>query len=119
MTNLTVVSVTNLGITFSNGWVLSSDHYQDCCEEHYLDFSDLNVGDFNGLVFDLVGESWFRRVAEYGIRLVAVNGMSVGIPGYGSNNGYYSDNLGLVVTDRSGSIIMNFEISECQEICWC
>ena len=46
MRNLTVVSVTNLEITFSNGWVLSSDHYQDCCENHYLDFSDLTVDDF-------------------------------------------------------------------------
>lgn len=119
MRNLTVVEVTNFEITFNNGWVLGSDHNQNCCEDHYLDLEDLSVEDFDGLIFDLVGESWFERVEDYGIRLVSINGLSVGVPGYGSNNGYYSSNLDLVIYDSNGNIVMTFDISDCQDITWC
>lgn len=42
---------------FEDGSVLQSDHEQDCCEDHYLNFSDLSLSDFEGLEFDLSNDN--------------------------------------------------------------
>lgn len=112
-----VVKVNEDEITFSNGVSLTSDHNQDCCESHYLSFKDLSLDDFEGLEFDLSGDSFFERVDGYGIRLVPINGHPVSVPGYGYNNGYYSSNLSLVLT-KDGKQISKFDISECQGVKW-
>jgi hypothetical protein len=52
-----------------------------------------------------------KKIEDYGIELIPVHGWSVKIPGYGSNNGYYSTNLSLVLSDGR-----EFDITECQEI---
>jgi hypothetical protein len=106
-----VIHVDGDSITFSNGLVLSSDHQQDCCESHYLSFSDLKLEDFDGLEFDLTDESFFARVPDYGIRLIPINGHQISVPGYGSNNGYYGSNIDLVLSDGR-----RFDVSECQVI---
>lgn len=100
-------------IEFDDGTRLYSDHYQDCCETHYLNFSDLTIEDFDGLEFDLTNEDFFERIDGYGIALKPVSGHPVRIPGYASNNGYYSSNLSLVVTFPSGNSNV-FDIRECQ-----
>jgi hypothetical protein len=102
-------------LEFDDEHRLSSDHDQDCCEHHYLDFSSLTVSDFEGLEFDLSGDKFFQKVEDYGIRLVPINGHPVSIPGYGYNNGYYSHNLSLVLVNQNGSVA-EFDVSECQEI---
>src|SRR6478735_787806 len=86
-------------ITFFNGLTLNSNHTRDCCENHYLDFSNLEDSDFDGLEFDLSSDTFFERVPDYGIRLIPINGHPVSVPGYGSNNGYYSSNLSLTLSD--------------------
>lgn len=106
-----VIKVTNSDITFDNGIVLSSYHEQDCCEHHYIDFSYVNISDFDGLEFDLSTSSFFKMIPEYGIELVPIKGWSVRIPGYGNNNGYYSTNLSLELSDGR-----TFDISDCQEM---
>lgn len=106
-----VVEVTEDGIKFDNGIELSSYHEQDCCENHYVYFSYVNLSDFDGLEFDLSGESWFNKIEDYGIELVPIEGWGVRIPGYGYNNGYYSSNLILTLSDGR-----SFDISDCQEI---
>lgn len=101
-------------IVFENGWMLYSEHDRDCCESHYLNFDDLKLSDFDDLVFDLEGDSWFNRVDGYGIELVPLHGKwSVKIPGYAYNNGYYSDTLELVLQKDAGEKIV-FDISNCQ-----
>ena len=114
MDKLTVVAINQESIIFNNGVVLDSDHNQDCCEEHYLSFEDLDLKDFNGLEFDLTGDTFFKKIDGYGVELVPINGFSVKVPGYGSNNGYYSDDLTLCV--RGEGIDKEFDITECQEI---
>lgn len=109
-----VVSVNKTHITFDNGMTLFSDHVQDCCEQHFLDFEHLTLEDFAGLAFDLSGNDFFERVEGYGIRLRPLNGHPVSIPGYGFNNGYYSQNLTLVLQDRHGARRV-YKIDECQE----
>lgn len=59
-------------------------------------------------------EKFFKRIDGYGIELVPVHGWPVKIPGYGSNNGYYSSNMSLVL---NGIDFENFyDISDCQDI---
>lgn len=102
-------------IVFDNGYTLNSYHSQDCCESHSLDFEHISVEDFEGLEFDLSGEDFFKRIPDYGIELIPVKGWGVRIPGYGYNNGYYSSNLDLVLSDGKGND-KTFDISDCQEI---
>lgn len=109
-----VVHTDSRVIRFDDGSELSSDHDQDCCEHHYLDFSAVSMSDFDGLDFDLTTPSFFEKVEDYGIRLCPVNGHPVSIPGYGYNNGYYSHNLALVL-ERDG-VETKFDVSECQVI---
>lgn len=114
MDKLKVIKIDSDSIEFENGIQLYSDHDQDCCESHYLDFSDLTIEDFENLEFDLTNDDFFNRIEGYGIELVPINGFSVKIPGYASNNGYYSSNLSLVVTDNK-QFNKFFDISECQD----
>jgi len=114
---LSVIEVVNGDegeIKFSNGYILSTNHESDCCEIHYWSLSDLTIEDFNGLLFDLSSDNFFERVEGYGVKLIPTNGFPISIPAYGYNNGYYSDNLSLVIMDSNYNTIKEFEISECQ-----
>lgn len=110
-----VIDVAKNYIAFENDLFLSYHHDQDCCEEHYLDFQHLSVKDFENLKFDLTKE-FFRKIPGYGIELIPIEGWSVKIPAYSYNNGYYSDNLSLVIIKREGvEHMIYFDITDCQE----
>lgn len=115
MNRLKVIRVNDDGITFENGSYLTSNHDSDCCESHQLNFQELTLSDFEGLKFDLTNEKFFNRVDGYGIELLPLHGHPVRIAGHGSNNGYYSTQLDLVVThpDRTRKV---YNITECQDI---
>ena len=115
MKNLKVVNIGEESIEFDNGLVLCSSHEPECCEFHWLSFENLSMDDFEGLEFDLSNDNFFERVDGYGIRLIPTNGHPVSVAGYGSNNGYYSDQLDLELT-RNGKVTKRFDISECQVI---
>ena len=110
-----VIKIDMGSICFDNGMELYSYHEQQCCEIHYLGMDDLTMADFEGLEFDLSdsGYGFFHRIPGYGIELVPINGYPVRIPGYASNNGYYSANLTLVLSDGENS--REFDIQECQD----
>jgi hypothetical protein len=117
MTNLKVTKIDSESLIFDNGMVLSSFHDHDCCESHYLSLADLTLEDFEGLEFDLSNDDFFERIENYGIALKPKNGHPVRIPGYGSNNGYYSSNLALVL-EANGEVIKRYDITECQDVKW-
>ena len=117
MNKLKVTAVTANEILFENGIKLYSDHNQDCCESHYLDLTHISISDFKGLEFDLSNDDFFERIEDYGIALKPINRFPVRIPGYGSNNGWYSSNLSLVLTDGK-DFTKIFDIAECQNINW-
>lgn len=110
-----VLQVNQDAIEFENGIKLFSSHDQDCCESHYLSFADLTIDDFKGLEFDLTGDDWFKKIDGYGIELIPNVGHSVKIPGYGFNNGYYSSQLTLWISDEK-EFEKTYDISECQVI---
>lgn len=107
-----VIKVESDCLIFENGYKLYSNHKQDCCENHYLDFSQLTINDFLGLEFDLDEDSFFRRIEYYGIELIPLSGWSVRVPGYAENNGYYSSDLELIVFDTENET--KYDITECQ-----
>jgi len=109
-----VVKINSEGIEFENNYKLHSYHESDCCEEHYLDFSDLTLKDFENLEFDLSSDRFFNEIKDYGIELIPIKGHSVRVPGYGYNNGYYSSQLDLILTN--GKNTKTFDISKCQVI---
>lgn len=113
MNKVKVTKVNSDELVFEGDITLSSYHSQDCCESHYLSFSDLTLDDFNGLEFDLSNDNFFNRVEGYGIELIPIEGHPIRIPGYGSNNGYYSSNLDLVL--KGNRFERTFDITECQD----
>ena len=114
MEKLKVVKVESEQIEFDNGIKLYSNHDSDCCENHYLSFADLKLDDFDGLEFNLSNDNWFKKIEDYGIELIPINGHSVKVPGYGYNNGYYSTNLELCLAGEG--FHKEFDITECQVI---
>lgn len=111
-----VVEVLNDGLVFDSGWILKSYHPQDCCESHYLDFEPLSLKDFEDLEFDLTFDgAFFTRIKDFGIALNPKEGWPVRIAGYGDNNGFYSDNIYLMILDENGKELTYFDITECQE----
>lgn len=115
MKKLKVVKVSQDAIEFEGNIKLYSHHDQDCCESHYLDLEHLSLSDFEGLEFDLSGDGFFNRIDGYGIELIPNKGFSVKIAGYGSNNGYYSSDLNLVIALGSDDI-RTYDISDCQVV---
>lgn len=84
-------------IEFEDGVKLFSYHDNDCCESHYLYFGDLVIEDFDELEFDFTNDNFFKRIPNYGIELIPIHGHSIKIPGYAHNNGFYSDQLDLIL----------------------
>ena len=115
MNKLKVTKVGYDSITFENGLELSSYHSSDCCESHELYFKDLTLAEFDGLEFDLTNDNFFKRVDGYGIELIPIHGHPVRVAGHGSNNGYYSSKLDLILTDGK-AFTKTYDITECQDI---
>lgn len=115
MNKLKVINISKEVIIFEGDIKLYSNHERDCCEQHYLNIDDLTLMDFAGLEFDLTNDKFFKRIPEYGIELIPINGHSVKIAGYGYNNGYYSDQLDLIIV-KNEEIIKCYNITECQVI---
>lgn len=112
-----VIKVDSETIFFDNGSTLTSYHPGESCEHHWLGLGDLKLEDFEDLEFNLDAEEedLFERIDGYGIALKPINNFPVRIPGYGSNNGCYSSQLDLVITNKDG-VERTFDISECQDI---
>ena len=115
MEKLKAVKIENDELVFNDGTRLLSIHDPDCCEQHYLDFADLDINDFDGLEFDLTSDKFFNRVEGYGIELVPTDGHVVRVPGYGFNNGYYSSDIHLIIVDANGKTVKSYDVSECQK----
>lgn len=103
-------------LEFDTGHKLCDYHYQECCENHYINFEYLKLEDVKDLVFDISSTAFIEQVFGYGVRLKPTNNFPVSIPGYGDNNGYYSHQLELILRDASGIEVWSLNISECQSM---
>lgn len=100
-------------------WMFSSDHYQDCCESHELDFDSTKQDFITAKEFlTKVDKIDISRVEEAGINIRMydwVKEYCIFVPWRGYNNGYYGDNIDLIVKLPSGET-KTYDVSECQEI---
>ena len=111
-------------VIFENGYTLYSEHNQDCCEWHYLDFTMLknyNIGTATGQKINIYEQEFdfskgipFKKVDGVGILLIDTQGNKYLINGYGYNNGYYSDEIELVLT-KGRLVKYRYDVTECQE----
>lgn len=115
LTHLKVVGLEDEAIIFHNGVRLQSFHEVSCCEYHYLSFDELTFSDFDKLEFDLTSDKFFERIPNFGIKLIPIAGQSISIPGYGQNNGEYSENLHLQVIGPQLEVLFDYDITECQK----
>jgi len=115
MNKVKVVKINSESLEFDNGVILTSVHETDWCESHYLSLGDLTLDDFDGLEFDLTSDTFFERIKGYGIALKPLIGFPIRIPGYGDNNGWYSEQLDLILINEEGFLRV-FDVTECQMI---
>lgn len=98
-------------VKFSDGSEITYDHKQDCCEYNYADFSVLDIF-YNGEEFS----DYRLELVKYGANLVLIrdanhkygwslNNKTIYIPFYSEQNGYYTDDVCLVVKGKSEVII--------------
>ena len=111
-----IVKIDDDGLTFDDGYVLTSFHVNRCCENHWLDWAALRECevDVTTLEFDLTG-ILFERVPDFGIRLIASDGHPIFVAGYGSNNGYYSDQITMQLLNPIRDVVREWDVSECQD----
>lgn len=94
------------GVELSNGIKVNSFHVQDCCENVYADWDALKDTTFDVDEFDDVK---IEKVKEAGFR---INGYFV--PCYNIQNGYYNDELELIIRYNNGQeVIIN--ITSCNQ----
>lgn len=123
------MKITEIGeesLTFDNGCVLMSTHWQECCEWHWLDFSVMRANSYVSTIngkhiniyeqdFDFSNGVTFERVEGLGIMLLDAEGNKYLINGYNDNNGCYYTNIDLIYVNEDGDTIFEYDVSECQE----
>lgn len=112
-------------VIFENGYTLYSQHDSDCCEWHYLDFTMLksyNIGTATGKEINIYEQKFdfsngipFERVKGIGVLLIDTEGNKYLINGYGYNNGYYSDEIELVLA-KGILVKYRYDVTECQDV---
>jgi hypothetical protein len=111
-----IIKIDEEFIVFDNGFVIKSFHDTECCEYHYLDFSYLELyKDIYNKEFDINKKIEFKRIPGQGILLFDTENNKYLVNGYGENNGFYSDDITLVLCDDHGEIIMKYDVTTCQD----
>ena len=92
-----IKSVSEGRILFDNGNSITFDHYQDCCECNYADFTQIDPDAFN---YDFDEDLVFEDAKECGFRFGNKNGYMFFIPCYSEQNGYYSSDVDIYYNDE-------------------
>ena len=112
-----IVSCVNSFITSGllkiNNIIIEDYHEQDCCEHVYADFSALEDTTF----FDeLKGKNLTVEEVANNIELVEGNGFRIFgyfVPCYNVQDGYYSSNLTLIVTEEHEKNKIEIDLTNC------
>lgn len=89
-----VVGGSQGGIEFSNGWVMTDIHYQDCCENVYADWGHLKHE--AGIDHNFDDASFFVEKVPEGFRF-GDRSIAFFVPCYNEQNGWYNSNLDIEV----------------------
>lgn len=90
------------GILFDDGFILTHYHVQDCCENVYADWDYLKgeAGIMDADFSNLTIEERPNRKTRTGIRICG-QGQKFFVPCYNEQNGYYNDQLDIVLIDTN------------------
>lgn len=88
--------ITAESIIFTNGDTIHHDHNQDCCENNYADFEQI---DDLAKQYDFHGELLFEKTS-CGFRFGDKHCMFF-VPCYSEQNGYYSDEVTIYLNDKA------------------
>ena len=87
-------------------------HVTECCEDVHVSWNEAN----NYLVsYPDVQALIIEQVVNYGLKVVALSGLSlvtVDIPAYNIQNGYYSADLVLLVTKEKCKVLAKWDITD-------
>ena len=110
-------------LEFDNGLLMTSDHWTECCESHWADFSVMSGYNLNtttgreiniyNVEFDENIKENIQLIKDEGFNLIAKDGSKYFIPCYAENNGYYGSDLTLCIT--IDGVNEEIDISECQQ----
>lgn len=92
-------------LEFDNGLKVYGEHHQDCCENNYLDFEQLQVGDEFEDVESPVEFLAIIKIKEDGFSIKDKTGVPKWVQARSEQNGYYSSSIDLVV-ERGGEKYM-------------
>lgn len=84
------------GIEFDNGNKIRYQHEQDCCENNYADFEQLEE---SALGVEFNEDLTFEEVPWAGFRFGSVGTPMFFVPCYSEQNGYYSSSI-TIIYDR-------------------
>lgn len=101
-----IMEITDEKILFDNGVIIIFYHDQDCCESVYADFkmledTDIKEKDIDKIEIELVKGAGFRLNGEF-------------VPCYNAQNGYYSDDLELIIDYQNGKKEI-YDLNECKK----
>ena len=91
-----IIGITEDYIEFDNGNRITYSHDQDCCEQNYADFSQL---DDIATITDFDENLHFEFVNKFGFRFGNLPNKMFFVPCYSFQNGYYSDEITIHYND--------------------
>lgn len=106
MAKAKIVKVTDEKILFSDGSTITFDHCQDCCEDNYADFEQLD-DIARSYQFD-TEKMTFMKCGDHGFSFGDDRRMFY-VPCYSDQNGYYSNDVDIYF---NGKLVLNVEGEE-------
>lgn len=103
-----IVSINKAGILFDTGMTLEHYHAQDCCEEVYADWKNMQItGEREKNYVNAADLDFFENILEsivpiegLGFYIVTKQGICILVSCYNIQNGYYSSDLTLRYDDQ-------------------
>lgn len=93
-----ILEATSEHILFSDGTEITYDHNQDCCENNYADFEQID-DIARSTIFD-TDKLRYEPVDGYGFRFGNEGNMFF-VPCYSKQNGYYSDEVDIYLNGKA------------------
>lgn len=101
-----ISEVTDLRITFDNGYEITFEHVQDCCEYNYAAFKQIEE---RALEVEFDEKLVFEDIDGCGFRFGSEGKEMFFIPCYSEQNGFYSSDLDILYNNKK---VLNFECEE-------
>lgn len=85
-------------VKFDNGCVIEPYHDASCCEHNFLDFTQFNVGMKFPVIETPADIERQIHIRKDGLYMVTTDGLPIWAQARSSQNGYYSYDVGVMVT---------------------